>query len=82
MTETRLFTPVETEEMRTALDLAHRHREYGYFGSMGTAAVVSRRVGRPGCRICILLDREMHTKHGREDGKLYGGCLAWHEEGD
>jgi hypothetical protein len=81
-TATRTYTEAETEELRTALDLAHRHREYGYFGYMGMAGYASRRIGRPGCRVCELLGRELHLKHGRDDGKLYGGCLAWSEEED
>jgi hypothetical protein len=76
------FTPAEVDELRAAFDLAHRHREWGYFGYMGMAGYALRRIGRPGCRVCELLGREMHTHHGRDDGKLYGGCLAWSEDGD
>lgn len=72
----------EADELRAEADRLHRHREYGYFGMYGGAGWASRRIGRPGCRICELLGRDMHTTHGRPDGKLYGGCLAWADETD
>jgi hypothetical protein len=70
------------EELRAALDREHRHREYGYFGHMGMAAVVSRRVGRPDCRTCELIGRPLHTEHPGLNGTYPDVCLSWHEDDD